>query len=67
MLRATGLDAPTLLPSLDVTAAKLYGMARDARLVVLPAPHSRGEEALIDAALETLRVPLLLVREEAEQ
>jgi hypothetical protein len=66
-LHATGLDAPTLVRAGDITAAKLYGMARDARLVVLPAPHSRGEEALINAALETLRVPLLLVREEADR
>jgi hypothetical protein len=61
---AAHLGAPRFLPAAALTPAALYGAARDARLLVMPAPRSTSEEALIDAMLEGLRVPLLLVREE---
>jgi hypothetical protein len=64
-LQGGGLSPPTLLATGELTAAKLSGAARGARLVVLPALRSTAEETLLDAAL-TMRVPLLLVREGAE-
>ena len=60
----TGLGRSLVLAIGDLTVARLRDVSRDARLVVLPAAHSTSEEAFIDAALDTLRIPLLLVREE---
>jgi hypothetical protein len=66
-LGPTGLGAPLVLAAGDLTVGRLCGVSHDARLVVLPSAHSTSEEAFIDAALDTLRVPLLLVREEEGQ
>ena len=63
-LGPTGRGTSLVLATGDLTVATLRGVSQDARLVVLPAAHTTSEEAFIDAALDTLRVSLLLVREE---
>jgi hypothetical protein len=59
---AEGLGAPRVLPIGALSAAALQRAARHARLLVLPSVRAEQDDALIDAVLETLRAPLLLVR-----
>jgi hypothetical protein len=63
-LDSAGLEAHALLATGGPTAGELSSTAHAARLLILPAPRSIREEALLDAAL-SMRVPLLLVREGA--